>query len=201
MSTDRWFLVNPIIFQGRGVAPKSDHAFVIMPLSTYWSRTVWSTIKNTMTALGFSCVRADEQYGQQILEDVWKGLCEASIVVADVTGRNPNVYYELGIAHILGRRVVLLTQNKADIPFDTHIYRHISYKVPFLPWSRSYAMQSLSNELKKTVEWIRENELDNTGGPIADIYAALRSNMVYNARIVSDLEHIQRLIETSGKLM
>jgi hypothetical protein len=49
-------------------------------------------------------------------------------VVADITGRNPNVFYELGIAHTYGQRVVLLAQGTEDIPFDLQRFRHILYE-------------------------------------------------------------------------
>ena len=174
MTDDRTVLVNPVIFQGRGFAPREDRVFVIMPFGPRWSGEVWATIKSTMTALGFRCTRADEQYGHQILEDIWRGICEASIVIADVTGRNPNVYYELGIAHVLGRRVLLLTQDGGDIPFDTRVYRHILYKMPRLPWLRSKVMTKLADEIAQTVKWINENEMQLSGGRFADIYARLR---------------------------
>lgn len=49
------------------------------------------------------------------------------MIIADVTGRNPNVMYEIGIAHTLGKTVILLTQEVHDIPFDFRGYRHIDY--------------------------------------------------------------------------
>lgn len=49
------------------------------------------------------------------------------MVICDCTGRNPNVFYEAGIAHTLGREVVLITQNPEDIPFDLRHLRHIRY--------------------------------------------------------------------------
>jgi hypothetical protein len=49
------------------------------------------------------------------------------VVVCDCTGRNPNVFYETGIAHTLGREVILITQNEHDIPFDLRHLRHIRY--------------------------------------------------------------------------
>ena len=62
------------------------------------------------------------------MEDVWKGINEANIVIADITNRNPNVFYELGIAHTLGKKVILLTQHIEDIPFDLKRYRIIEYE-------------------------------------------------------------------------
>ena len=66
-------------------------------------------------------------HGENIVEDIWKALLTSQYVVADVTGKNSNVYYELGIAHTLGKKVILLTQEISDIPFDTRHLRHIVY--------------------------------------------------------------------------
>ena len=44
-----------------------------------------------------------------------------------MTGRNPNVFYETGYAHALGKHVILLTQEAKDIPFDLKHYQHIIY--------------------------------------------------------------------------
>lgn len=52
---------------------------------------------------------------------------QARIVIADITGRNANVFYELGLAHTVGKDVLLLTQAVSDIPFDLNRFRHIVY--------------------------------------------------------------------------
>jgi hypothetical protein len=62
------------------------------------------------------------------MQDVVSLIDRSHLVIADCTGRNPNVFYEIGIAHTLGREVILITQNDADIPFDL---RHLRY-VPYL---------------------------------------------------------------------
>lgn len=173
MVDDRWLFVNPVVFQGRGFMPKPDHAFVIMPFTPKWSACVFQTIKDVLAESGMKCIRADEQYGHQILEDVWKGICEASLVVADVTSRNPNVYYELGIAHVLGRRVLLITQDIADIPFDTRVYRHVLYQYSRQRHRNGKHMTKLAKDLKKTVLWIHENEILPANGPVAAAYGSL----------------------------
>ncbi len=176
MDSDRWLKVDPVVFQGRGYTPKKNSIFVIMPFSPKWSSKVWRVIKEETNRLGYNTIRSDEQYGHQVLEDIWKGICEASIVIADVTGRNPNVFYELGIAHVLGRRVLLLAQDVHDIPFDTRIYRHILYNMPFLPWAQRWELSTLSTNLNKTIAWITENEIPPSEGSIAEAYTFLQTS-------------------------
>ncbi len=121
-------IVNPI-FKERDTRLREHDVFIIMPFAENWSDSVWNhAIKPTVESLGLNAVRADDLYGQNIMEDVWKGILQSSIVIADITGRNANVFYELGIAHTLGKKVILLTQDVKDIPFDLNVYRHIIYK-------------------------------------------------------------------------
>ena len=62
------------------------------------------------------------------MQDVVSLIDRSRVVICDCTGRNPNVFYEIGIAHTLGREVILITQSQEDIPFDL---RHLRY-VPYL---------------------------------------------------------------------
>jgi hypothetical protein len=62
-----------------------------------------------------------------VIQDVVALIDRSRIVVCDCTGRNPNVFYEAGIAHTLGREVILITQNDNDIPFDLRHIRYIRY--------------------------------------------------------------------------
>jgi len=188
MSADRWIPVNPVVFQGRGLSAKPNRAFVIMPFTPRWSKCVFTTVKKTLEEAGINCARADEQYGQQILEDIWMGLCEASIVVADVTGRNPNVYYELGVAHVLGRRVILITQDAGDIPFDTRVYRHILYRYSFWASKNSKHMSDLAETIKGTVEWIQRNETLPSEGPIAAAYNIIKSSPAASESLLKELQ-------------
>jgi hypothetical protein len=62
-----------------------------------------------------------------IIQDIVSLIDRSRVVVCDCTGRNPNVFYEIGIAHTLGREVVLLAQSASDIPFDLRHLRHLQY--------------------------------------------------------------------------
>lgn len=94
--------------------------FVIMPFSAPWSSRVFKIIRTIVEAEGFTCRRADDYYGRVVLDDVWKRLNEAAFVLADLTLENPNVYYELGIAHTLGKEIIPIIQSQSRIPFDQH---------------------------------------------------------------------------------
>ncbi len=77
---------------------------------------------------GFRSRRADDIWeNPAIIQDVVSLIDRGRVVVCDCTGRNPNVFYEAGIAHTLGREVILITQAAQDIPFDLRHLRYIPY--------------------------------------------------------------------------
>jgi chaperonin GroEL len=86
---------------------------------------------------GLTAVKADDIYGTApIIQDVWNQIWKARAVIADVTDRNPNVNYELGICHALGVPTVLITQNLADVPFDYRHIRCIVYDTKRVNWQQ-----------------------------------------------------------------
>lgn len=121
-------IINPM-FADRDTRINEKEVFVIMPFSRKWSNGVWKRmIMPVVESMGLTPLRADNLYGANIMEDIWKGILHSSLVIADITSRNPNVLYELGIAHTLGKKVILITQDEDDIPFDLKHLRHILYK-------------------------------------------------------------------------
>lgn len=119
-------IIDPI-FRSRDTRVRPGSCFVIMPFGEPWSENVYGIVKDVLEASGFAPVRADEMHGDNIVEDIWSAIVTSEIIVADVTGRNPNVFYELGISHTIGKKIMLLTQNVSDIPFDTRHLRHVVY--------------------------------------------------------------------------
>ena len=123
----RGMFVSPV-FTGRGFPIQENMIFVLMPFTLPWSARVWKQIQDVCKRLGLQAKRADDLLGSEIMEDVWQGICEARVAVADITGGNANVYYELGLAHTLGKRVLLLTQDIEDVPVDLKRFRYIVYE-------------------------------------------------------------------------
>ena len=99
----------------------------MMPFQ-YEFDAVYATLKRTAETAGFHCRRADDIWeNPEVIQDVVSLIDRSTIVICDCTGRNPNVFYEIGIAHTLGREVILITQNSNDIPFDLRHLRFVSY--------------------------------------------------------------------------
>lgn len=90
---------------------------------------VYFDLGNHLRSLGYEVRRADDFWrNDHIMNDVAELISTSSVVVCDLTGKNPNVFYEAGIAHTLGKNVVLITQSSVDVPFDLGPIRHIVYE-------------------------------------------------------------------------
>lgn len=110
-----------------GTKPK-PFVFTIMPFDVSFDDIYILGIRQACEDAGAYCERVDEQIFQEtILQRIYNQIAKADVIIADMTGRNPNVFYEAGYAHALGKRVILLTQNIDDIPFDLKYYPHIVY--------------------------------------------------------------------------
>jgi hypothetical protein len=102
--------------------------FVLMPF-TAELRPVYEHIMMLASKLSLRIGRADDFFGtSSILKDIWSAIHGARVVVADCTGRNPNVFYEIGLAHAIGRHTILISQSFDDVPFDLRHLQIIEYK-------------------------------------------------------------------------
>ncbi|NRC54317.1 hypothetical protein HK436_11675 [Mesorhizobium sediminum] len=100
---------------------------VMMPFGAEFG-PVYQAIQQASAACNLVSRRADEIWeAPGIIQDVVSLIDRARIVICDLTGRNPNVFYEAGIAHTLGREVIIITQSEHDIPFDLRHLRHLRY--------------------------------------------------------------------------
>ena len=101
----------------RGTAPK-PFVFVIMPFDKAFDDIYEFGIKGAAADASAYAERTSEQmFDDSILDRVVNQISKADVIVADMTGRNPNVYYEVGYAHALDKVTILITQSTKDIPF------------------------------------------------------------------------------------
>ena len=103
--------------------------FVIMPFSDRLNPIYEDHIVSVCKKLRYSCMRADLiDCPNVIINDIWSLIYNANIIICDCTEKNHNVFYELGLAHDLGKKVICITQNSDDIPFDITQIRYIKYE-------------------------------------------------------------------------
>jgi hypothetical protein len=119
--------VNPVF--GRPHQPDEEiDVFVLMPFKAELEKVYTNHIKKFGEELGLKIRRADDIFTPgPFMEKVWDGICAAKLILADCTERNPNVFYEIGMAHTVGKKVVLITRSEDDIPSDIKHYDYIPY--------------------------------------------------------------------------
>ncbi|HEX6477845.1 MAG TPA: hypothetical protein VF043_03295 [Ktedonobacteraceae bacterium] len=121
--------------------------FVVMPFKPEMRLVYEDHIKNVATSLNLKVARADDFFTAHIvMQDIWTAICRSRIIIADCTSRNPNVFYEIGIAHTVGKPVVLITQSSEDVPFDLRSIRYIPYE--YTPPGMSKFESDLANTIK-----------------------------------------------------
>jgi hypothetical protein len=106
----------------------TNTCFIIMPFRAHFEAEYDRVIRPAVEEVGLECVRGDEIYTKQaIIQDIWYSIRKARIIIAELSGRNPNVMYEIGLAHAIGKPIILLTRNQDDVPFDLKSLRYLFY--------------------------------------------------------------------------
>ena len=141
------------IWQGKNFSKEKDLCFVLMPLGNQMDlKDVYENhIKVIVDKAGLNCLRADDIYGiSGIMQSIWENINRAKLIIADLTDRNPNVFYELGIVHTLGVPVILVTQSLDFVPFDLRHLRCLVYD--FKPKKISEFEDKLFKTIKTVIE-------------------------------------------------
>ena len=136
--------------------------FVLMPFDEEFAPVYDRFIKPLFEKAGFTVERADDILSQQnILKVILQGIHKCDLVIADLTKVNPNVFYELGLAHALKKPVILITQSRDEVPFDLKSYRLLEYSRDFVK------IQEASEELLKYAEGFLNGTM-SFGSPVTD---------------------------------
>ena len=137
---------SPSVFDIPDKPIEFDLVSVMMPFSMEFDG-ILKTIKEACSEVDMECQRVDDIWNNEIIiQDIFELIYRSSIVIADFTGRNPNVFYEVGIAHTLGKNVIPITQNLDDVPFDLRHHRVLKYL------NNSEGLQEFKKALKKRLE-------------------------------------------------
>jgi hypothetical protein len=137
-----------------------DICFVMMPFADPIGSYYEKIYKPAIEKAGLKPVRADNEiFGSgKIMDQIWSGITSAKVLISELTSRNPNVFYELGLAHALQKPVVLVSSNEKDVPFDLHHIRVIYYEVTDPFWG------------SKLIDKIAENILSAIKNPEEAIF-------------------------------
>jgi chaperonin GroEL len=170
-------------------------AFVLIPFKAPFDDYYEDIIRPAARAAGLATLKADEIFGTgPIIQSIWKQIWTATVVIADVTDKNPNVNYELGICHALGVPTVIITQSMDDVPFDYRHRRCIPYSTDGSTWQRDLK-KSIAATLKQVIagedlspelNWPYDTSSSRVGsgtGPLTPASDA-RDAVVHGARLV-----------------
>lgn len=127
----------------------NDSCFVVMPFGKPHGDYYSLIYEPAINKAGLRPVRADNEiFGAgKIMDQVWSGITSAKVLVAELTTKNANVFYELGLAHALKKPVVLVSSNEKDVPFDLHHIRVIYYDVNDPFWGQKLLEKVAENIL------------------------------------------------------
>ncbi len=109
----------------------SKKCFVVMPFGSEELNVIYEYfVKPSIeSSCGLLCERGDDMFGSNvIMADIRGSISNAQLIIADLTDRNPNVFYEVGIAHALEKDVLLVSQSMDDVPFDLRHLRVLIYE-------------------------------------------------------------------------
>lgn len=136
-----------------------------MPFGSDFNDVYKLGIKATAKECDVDAKRLDDDFfDTNMVEEIYKKINDADFIIADMTGRNPNVFYEVGYADAKNKLVLLLTKNVKDIPFDFKQRLHIEYS----------DVSSLKEKLKNKIEWAK-NEIDKRNQNLIDISFTIKS--------------------------
>jgi len=147
---------------------EKKNCFVIMPFSSTktcsedeWDEIFMNVIKPAVekSRFNYNCCRANIHFGS-IIEDILDNLNRSELVIADITDRNPNVLYELGVRHTLGGAAIVIAQNIDDVPFDLKPYIVKTYG-----WKTQTERNQFKKKIKEAIKFLEENP-NKVGSPV-----------------------------------
>jgi hypothetical protein len=125
--------------------PQNDKLVTVM--LPFKLQASFEAVKEACDNLNLECAKADDIWeNPTFIQDIFELIFTSRVVVADFTGKNPNVFYEVGIAHTLGKTVVPITQSINDVPSDLGHHRALVYH----PNEQGY--KDLTTEVQKRLK-------------------------------------------------
>lgn len=127
---------SPVLSKEPRVREFLDTCFVMMPFGAWFDRYYAEIYVPAIKEAGFEPVRADELFTTgSVVEQIWEQIEKAKLLLADLSGKNPNVFYELGLSHAARKPVVFTAAQVDDVPFDLRHLRVIIYDIREPEWA------------------------------------------------------------------
>jgi len=153
---------------------KKDSCFTIMPFGGWFDKYYEEIYQPAITDAGLEPHRADDVYRPgTVVHDIWQFTKEAKVILADLTGKNPNVLYELGLAHALAKPAIIVAESLDDIPFDLRALRVVEYDKKAPEWG-----QILRLKITKSIQEVMESPIKAVLPAFLDVEPATESKKV-----------------------
>jgi hypothetical protein len=137
--------------------PARPVCFTIMPFGGWFDDYYEALFRPAIETAGLEPKRADDLYRPStIVNDIWSYTQSARVILADLTGKNPNVFYELGLAHALAKPAILVTESINDVPFDLRALRVLEYDKNQPNWG-----DGLRERITKAIREVVESPLES----------------------------------------
>jgi len=169
--------------------PIDNICFVMMPFGAPFDDYYKEIYQSAISEVGLKSVRADNLFRPSpIIRDIWEYINYSKILIADVTGLNPNVMYELGLAHAITKPVIIISDSIQNVPFDLRHLRILIYDTKKPTWA-----ETLKNNIIKSIEEILQSPSDS----ILSAFMDIKPNIRESDNISAELIEIKQLIRSS----
>lgn len=165
---------SPVVLKEPRAREFLDTCFVMMPFGEWFDRYYQEIYAPAIKEAGFEPVRGDELFNTgSVVEQIWEQIEKSKLLLADLSGKNPNVFYELGLAHAAKKPVVFTASLLEDVPFDLRHLRVIIYDIREPEWA---------SRLRKSVADYLRNAAKDPGKSIPHPFRGLVEEQPQSAR-------------------
>jgi len=165
---------------------KKDHCFVIMPFGGYFDQYYSDIYKPAIEANGLVAIRADSLFRPStIISDIWEFTNSSKIMLADLTETNPNVMYELGLAHAIAKPTILISETIDSVPFDLRSLRVLTFNKNETGWDA---------KLKKNISQSIAETLSSPIDAVLPTFLKLKPNIPEVNEFSTDLLEIKQML-------
>jgi hypothetical protein len=167
-----------------------NQCFVMMPFGNPFDEYYLEIYKKAIEENDLKPVRADDLFRPSpIIRDIWEYINNSKVLLADITGLNPNVMYELGLAHAIAKPVILISDNIKNVPFDLRHLRILIYNTERPKWA---------NKLKNSIERSIAEILENPNDAILSAFLNIKPETKKTDEISAELIEFKQLIRSQS---
>ncbi|WP_339880643.1 hypothetical protein [uncultured Algoriphagus sp.] len=174
--------------------PIENICFVMMPFGDPFDEYYTEIYKSVIEECGFKPKRADSLFRPTpIIRDIWEYINYSKILIADITDLNPNVMYELGLAHAITKPVIIISDSIENVPFDLRYLRILIYDSKKPNWAKD-----LKAKIKNSISEIIESPTDSILSAFLDIKPQIKKTDEISAELIEIKQLIRSQLSESN---